>query len=585
MARVIKGIPTSWNSSISNIRLPSRIWVMTFSPCSRLIAAAHTKSAEIVILDATTLVQLQTVHPVNPPQEIIIWSHIKFSPGSHLLTACSRRQNYIVSWDLQTGGQLSTISTHGHFGCNSVSYSGCESMFGGSFGKAIITYNVLSGMSISSHSIEKSMVGTIWTHGEYLQFATIEPGSITLWQVSFTSSHAPTKIGSLSTPDNFSSEGLVLLPTLSRLAFVVDGEIHVWDAQQNKVLLHSVDVKDPRAVSLSFSSDGQFLACGTRGRECHIWKESPTGYSSYQKLLCDANVTTPLVSPNGESVISSGNNILQLQHTASSPTSFPNTSVEAFQDNPWFFIEFSPDESLVAFTQILSSIVTVLDTSSGSQWLVIDTGTMVCGIKMTEDKVIVVGDGKVVTWDLPARDCVSNIRRDINDSVQTTACRHSAPITQLHASISPDLKYVAFVNKRSSSEDLCIYNIHTGEKLAVAKSAGNKPGFTPSGHGVWTARGAGVVDQWEIVEQNGLNGIKLRKLEKGVESQSSFPWLSPHGYQVLDDGWILCSNERRLVLLPHHWQQDFRIERKWSGKFLAVWNRNLSEPLILKLEM
>ena len=79
-------------------------------------------------------------------------------------------------------------------------------------------------MCISSHSILQSDTGFTWTHGQYFQFATFESGSTIVSELSFTSSYEPTQIYSLSTPDNFSVEELVLFPTLSWLAFLNEDE-------------------------------------------------------------------------------------------------------------------------------------------------------------------------------------------------------------------------------------------------------------------------------------------------------------------------------------------------------------------------
>jgi hypothetical protein len=404
-----------------------------------------------------------------------------------------------------------------------------------------------------------------------------------MWQVNFSSDLAPTETGSLSTPENFSFEELVLLPTHFKFAFICNEEVLVWDAQHHKFLLHSTDVESPRAMC--FSSNGHFFACGTKDREFHIWKKSPTGYLPHQKFVSYFGKTTPLISPNGEIVISSNSGALQLLHTTSSAISPPSISTQTFQSDEWLFVEFSPDKSLVAVTRRLSSIVTVLGIKSGNPWFVIDTDTKNCGLRVTEDKVIVVGDGKIVTWDISVRDSTSTTGRDITNSVQTTTFKHSTSITSLFASISPDLNYVAFGTQQAgTSEDLSIYNMHTGEKLAVAISDGVLVGFTPSGHEVWCAIESGEVDRWEIIQKNGSHGIELKKLKEDVEPQGLL-WLSPHGYKITDDGWILCSSGKLLLWLPNHLKPDVMIQKNWGGKYLAVWNSDSSEPCILELDV
>jgi len=111
----------------------------------------------------------------------------------------------------------------------SITYSRCETVFGVLFRHPdiaeianIITYNVLSGASIGHCSVEQPFMGMIWTHGEQIRFATLGPGSITIWEVGFFLERPATKVESLPIPNNFDPSTQVLyLPTHSRLAFVL----------------------------------------------------------------------------------------------------------------------------------------------------------------------------------------------------------------------------------------------------------------------------------------------------------------------------------------------------------------------------
>ena len=85
------------------------------------------------------------------------------------------------------------------------------------------------------------------------------------------------EVESLPTPDNFDpSKPFLFLPTHSRLAFVFEGAVFVWDTQHSKLLLNSVDVGQ-YWEGMTFSSDSHFFTCGTVGPEVYLWKESPTG--------------------------------------------------------------------------------------------------------------------------------------------------------------------------------------------------------------------------------------------------------------------------------------------------------------------
>jgi len=577
LARVIQGVPSSWDPSIANIRLPSDIEAAAWSSCNRFIAIARRLSSEIAILDAVTLEQLHTMHP---PEESITWSELILSPDSHLLTGYSNWNQCIVSWDLQTGGLISNTSTREW--CVSMSCSGCGTMLGALFENTITIYNTVSGTQISSHSVPKSVFSTIWTHGECFQFATLESGFITIWEVSFTSSHAPTEIGFLSAPENFSSHGFVFLPTLSQLGFILHRRVLVWDALHQKILLDSGDAKFPR--KLSFSPDGHFFICETLGPGFHLWKESPSGYLPHQKFVSGTGVGNPIVSPDGESIISFGGSVLRVFHTTNSSTSPPSISNQTSHNAEGFLLEFSPDESLVAFTQRSGSTVTVLDVKSSNPLLVIDTGVKIYGMRVTGSSVIVVGDGKIITWDLPVGELVLNTRGDITNSVQTTTFEQSAFVWKPYGSISPDLNHIAVGGlELLGAENLAIYDMHTGKLLVATRSYGHQPGFTPGGHEVWDAMVSGKVDQWAIVKDNGSNLTRLEPLRKAEEPPSSFPWHSSLGYQVTDDGWILNSSGEHLLWLPHQWRTGYKIDWRWSRNFLALLCGELPEAVILEL--
>ena len=577
LARVVQGVSTSWEPSIANKKFPSSISAATWSQCSKFIAIARYSSGEVVVLDVATLGQLHTMHSKG---QSFVWNKFLFSPDGHLLTGCSSSPNCIVSWDLQTGGPISDIDIE--IGCRSMSYSGCGTILGVlSRDNNITTYNILSGTQISSHSVPESVDGTIWTCGEYIQFAIAGSGSIDIWEVSFTSGHTPTQNSSLPTPNNFSKRDLVLLPALSQLAFTLGERILVWDAQQHKFLLDSTDVKSPR--SMTFSPDGIFFLCGTSGLEFHLWKKSPDGYLPHQTLLSITEAPTLLVSPNGGSIISFRGQRLQLWHTTLSPTSSPTILTQASQSAEGFLLEFSLNGSLVAVTWRLGNTVTVLDVRSGNPQLVIDTGTEICGMRITESRIIVVGSGKIITWELPARDNVCKAYWNIDNSVWTTAFKHSAPIEYLYASISPDLNHIAIGNIISSeSEDLSIFSMDTGRFLVAAESQGWLPGFSPDGHEVWCATDDDQVDQWTIIKNNGSGATELNCLVEGEGPLSGFPWHSSCGYEVTDDGWILGPSGKQLLWLPHQWRSS-KAARKWSGKFFAV--GGLSEVVILELDV
>ena len=478
-----------------------------------------------------------------------------------------------MSWDLQTSGPISYIKP-GWF-CNSVTYSECGTMLGGYFleSRNIIIYNILSETQIFSHSITKCITGDIWTHDGHLQYTIVNPKSITIWEVSFTSGHAPIEVCTLQTPDNFPEsepEALVFFPTLSLLAFTLPGKIFVWDAQGQKILLDS----DATAMDgwISFSPDGQFFIYETDYSEFCLYKKSPDGYLPHQKLVPSVGCSLLLTSPDGGSIISSSGLALQLWHT-NYLLSLQSISSPAQQTQD-AYLEFLPDEPSVAIAES-SEAVTILDLKSGNPQIVIDVGMEVCGMEIIGGKIIVVGSERSIIWELPTGNHTFGTKWNVGHSIRTI--KFNGKLEYHRISISPNLDYMV-----GDHGHLAILDMYTGKELGIVLSVGWLPGFALDGKNIWYAHSGGGVKLWEIVKSNG--GVELKDFET-IEPLIEFPWCSPHGYQITDDGWVFSSSGKRLLWLPHLWRADAKIQRKWNGKILALLHDGLPEVVILEFKV
>ena len=590
LARIVHGLPNSWDQSIATMKFPSLIDTAIWSPCSRFIAIVWGRSkAMIETLDAVTLGRLATLElPLGQTLGLV------FSPDARLLTWFGESPVQFVSWDLQTGSLVSTISPEqqGYTqDCFSATFSECGTMFGVSLRDGhrftISAYNVRSGTHIYSHSIEGLALDQIWTHGECLRFATLKSGSVTTWEVKFSPADAPTEVQSLSIPgDSYRVGRFLLHPNLSRLAFITGGRVKVWDAQDSKFLLDSADVKWPRRMS--FSSDGRFLACGTSGLEFYLWKESPSGYTSHQKLISNTGASKPLISPDGELIIAFGDSAIQLWRTAET-TSLSTTPTQASQkDEGNFILGFSPDEALAAITRMGAETVTILELESGTPRLIIDTGMKVHGLGVGGNTIVVVGEGKIVNWNLPAGDRVLGPRTKVNDSIRTTTFNHPSFPTftpRPTMSVSSDLHRVAIVEERGRTDScLHLYDVPTGQNIASAPiRSGTSPWFTSGGREVWCVTDSGEAELWGIVG-NGGDVTKLEHLGSTTQPPDGFPWRPPRGYDTTGRRWILNSDGKRLLWLPPHWRSD-GWDWMLGGRFIALLNRELLEPVILELEV
>ena len=592
LARVVRGLPISWESAVAVACHSDPVNNAAWSPCSRYIAVFQPLNAEIEILDSVTLERL---HTFKSAQKDTQW--LSFSPDSHSLTQFGHDHHGLTTWDLQTGGRISTIPSVPHIPlsrCFSSTYSMDGKMVAVAHfvdaTTAISTYNLLSGTHAYSHRVsEGRIVASTWTHEESLRFVTVKPGSITIWEAGFTSIHTLAEVESLPAPDDIGySEEFLFLPTLFRLAFILQEEVLVWDARDSKLLLKFVGGNQPKGIS--FSSDGCFFACGTTGQEIHLWKDSPAGYTLHQKLISSLDRgrasfyilnddTIPLLSPNGESIITSKYSETHKWRIID-PTTPPSNVPTRPARRTDFLLEFSPDKSLAAAARLGDNVATIVDLQSGDPRLVIYTGMKICGLRAAGNTAVVVGNRKIVTWNLPAGDHISDVRADVNDSVRTITFNHPAPspTRPTSAAISPDFNYFAIT--RSDHEGLDIYDLSTGEHLTDITALGGIPWFTPDGREIWPVRNF-TVEGWEIVEDGESNFIGLEPLDSTYPSGGN-SWVSSHGHRVTSDWWILNAKGERRIWLPHCWRK-FERNKMWDGRFLGLVDGGLPEIVIIEL--
>ena len=605
-ARVVHGSPTSWGPVTATAYDRDFSGAAAWSPCNRFIAVA--KRGTVEIRDAVTLNLLHNFrsHSVSTIQAL------NFSPDSRLLTQINYGDMTLVTWDLQTGRPVEsnypedanhvTSSTHSIDGkMIAVVYS---TFYRSS--TLIATHDLFTSRTQLHPLPEGRIISPIWTHGEFIRFAIVKSRSIAIWEAEFTSKHPFEVVESLPAPDEINDfdkdTELLFLPSVLRLAIAARDALSVWDVRDSKLLL-----KTERSFPLTFSSDGH-LFVSQSSREIRVWKESPAGYILHQKLPFAASDESPrpLLSPNGESVFISLPPKIHLWHTTDPILPSGLTPV---MDQNEFILGFSSSEPLVASARYLGNTATVLDLQSGDPQLTIDTGGEVdieC-LGVTGSTIVVVGTGKIATWDL----ATGNARPSIRDSLQITTldpsppARVGRPFTSV--SISPDLSRVAALGPitKSQSVGLEIYDASTGRCLAgttlstgVLKSLPTLDGFkvadisegadvlelrfTLDGREIWgvSYNNSSAVG-WGIVEDEKYGATKLQPLGTTTCPPEVLPWRSSHGYEVTDDGWVLSPTRKKLLWLPIEWRLDERF-RTWNGRFLGLRHRELLEPVILE---
>jgi len=598
LTRIVHGLQTSWDPSIAATRFLRIVTAATWSPCSRSIAISWgTSPPTVEILDAATLMRLTVLE--FPMGDLDHTKQLIFSPDGRLLTSLVTygAGGKLISWDLQTGVVVSAISAErGHYS-DSIAYSACGTIFGVlSHGSDVTvnTYNVLSGTHICSHLVEGLVKGEIWAHGECLRFATMTPGSITTWEAGFASTHAPTKVETLPIPDSCRNlQFLLVHPTLPRLAFICERKVRVWDTQDSKFLLDSAH--EVFEDTMSFSPDGRFFASngvtpGWKVAGIYLWRESHTGYVLHQRVISDSSTTRPLISPNGRTVIAFGGTTIQLLHTMESATSRSAVSAQTSRSNGGdFVLGFSPDEALAAVVRKKDKTITVVDLKSGVPRLTIDAGMEVYGLGVSGSNIVAIGEGEIVTWDLPAGDHVLDLRANITDSARTVPLdndRHDIGRPESVILMSPDLHHIAIVRSAGLSYSyLGLYDARTGQHLQTVTHHHliYTPWFTPDGREVWCVREYGGLDGWKIVEDSKSDVTELEYLGSTRHRPDGPPSRSSRGYQITDDQWILSPSGKRLSWLLPQWR-GWRRREVWGKRFLALLHNELPEAVILELE-
>ena len=578
------------------------------------------------ILDATTLQRLQSLQ--FSQQLFLPLKTLTFSPDSRTLTSfihCASSESargIVVSWDLQTGVEVSSFKWDRPGDTEVENAYIVYSMDGRMVAvlcryessTVISIYDIVSGVymhDVHHHTHTNPDLGIpyvykIWTHGESLRFVTPEPTGITIWEVGFAPGAIPTEVETVLIPDDTAQTVVFesrershvakaeFHPASCRLAFIHTGArrtLLVWDAWASRFLLHYTNFDS--SPQMTFSTDGRFFACTTIGSEVCLWKESPTGYTFLEKFASATPYPYPSLSPNGESIIVFGSTTVQLWHTKRFTFSFSSSSSSS-SFNPLvqppkstgagFVLEFPPGRPFVVAARRRDQVVTVLGLKTGVPQLTIDTYIDVYGLRQIGNTIVVIGDKKAITWNLPGEDLHPNTRMDFKNSSRTINFGSEYSNT-IAASTSPDFQYIALIRRGPAatiSQFLDVYCISTGQHLHANTWCGSELWFTPGGRKIWCPHSyVGKVNVLSITQ----DALDSTSADVDIEDGSwGCPWGSSRGYKVTEDGWILGVGGKRLLMLPPLWRSRYKEHRVWNENFLALLHGELPEVVILELE-
>ena len=601
--RVVQGPPTSQEAGIVTKHFINPGYnAILWSPCNRFLVVAD-RDGNVDILDSTTLNKFDSLQLPSGFGGL----QPTLSSDSHLLAVFYSKK--ITICDLQTGSTATTApleldppikfllssmySIDGKVIVFAYKSQGREDTF-------IVSYDLLSWTHTPPHALEGHFTGLTWAHDEYLQFATVRQGLITIWEVSFTLTHAPAEVKSLPAPDEIiGGQNFLFLPALSRLAFTLQNKMLVWDAKAFKLLLKSEFVKDVdternHCIS-SFSCDGCFFAYQTDD-EVLIWKDSRIGYMLHQKLKFPGidPCSTLCLSPDGKSVILSTGDNLRLWSTGNQTISY--NSAQDYDFSPFeFLLEISPNKTLAAFGSYQMSTVIVIDLQSSDWQLVINAGVKICNLAINETAVAVIGEDVLITWNIPVGNFTPGTQTmDTKDRAQIIEFGHllaSDSRGQLghRASLSPDFSHFALLDSAPGGEvqNLRIYGMSSQRCLAMTTTNNeySQLRFSPDGYEIWVQNFVVHISKgWAIIKDGESIITKLEPLASTVPPPGTFPLELSYDCKIKDGEWVLDSAQKHLLWLPHHW----RVEDEclaWSGQFLVLPDEKLSRIVILEFDL
>ena len=600
--RVVHGAPSSWDSNTAATTRPSTIGPATWSLSNRFIAVASHEDVAIDILDPATLQRLQSLGVERARRTYP--NALAFSSNDRMLS-CSgcddQALGFLLTWDLQTGCVVSDVVFPEEtifLGGTHITYSICGKFVGilcrNRVTPIISIVDVVSG--VYTHDIHPCTPWTygIWAHGEFLRFATTKEATITIWEVGFTQGATHKEIETFSIPEDvdqaraFYQEAeeralrrTEFFPVPCRLAVIRDSvtsadELLVWGAQNSTFLLQETGAS--WHLKMTFSSDGRFFACSTTGPNVYLWEETSSGYTLIGKLPSSAQYSTPLLSPNGESIITFGGRTIQMWYTKGFTASSSILTQDPYCTGD-FVLEFVRDGQSAVVARRGERLVTVIDLKSGLPQLTIDASMEIYGFRAIENTVVVIGDGRIITWNLPEENFVPHTRVGLESSTQTTVFSDESQNDTIAASISIDSHYIALLGEdRSGWGSLHIFCPSTGLHNHTKTRLGTSIWLPPGKHEVW---GSGM-DQ---VFSHGYTpeGLKDYYSQQDIESISSAcPWRSSRGYKAANDGWLIGPDGERLFMLPPSWR-SYAAQRVWGGQFLALLQGTLPQPVILGL--
>jgi WD40 repeat protein len=528
--KVVHGIPTSWDSNPVARVCPSIIKLAVWSSCSQFIAISSQNSMVVDILDSMTLQKVQTLklkdecYPNNRA--------LSFSPDSHMLTSGHFStwpfEAFVVTWDLQTGGIISAInkSLNVHYPTNTfITYSTNGKMVGilyqDYFTFIISIYNVVSGVHMQDVYHYTHNNPTPYHLPDFQYWCNI-------W----------TQGGSL------------------RFATTTPMAITIWEVRfaLGATLTRVDTISIPNGVGVGLEAlpklypQTQIAGIQFHPASCRL------------ALLYHKTLGGILVWDVQES-----KSLLHCMDVIFYPR-----------------MSFSSDGCFFACSTVGSQVYLWKESSTGYSLhgiLTPNTQDIIPFLSPNGELIFVHGHEGLVaklwyTKSLTTTPSTTLTQAQKNENF----ILEFLPDRSLAAVARQGDNRVMVLDLKSGVQQL---TIDVGMEVHGIMSFRNTVAVVGEERVAWYLQGsAGWVTSGEEVEvtldyQTPIIDIEYR--QQGSSRRSS------HGYQVTDDGWIISSNRKRLLMLPPHWQSN-GMHQMWNGRILVLLHGALPEPIVLEVE-
>jgi len=412
LPEVLIGTPEEWDPSIATFGGGHHYTLCIWSPCGQFVAAQTEKAVEIrnqLTLELITILQpTETAHDLVGP--------LAYSLDGHFI-ACSSATGIII-WDIQTGGiaeeiEHSTRSIALVWSSDGGSICTIESGHCGPY--SVHTYNISSGTTSSSGTLESSKNPYLWVHDKSFWIMTIQYflNSIEIFKVGPTL----TKIHSFVF-SRFSQFGVTIgsfSPTTHRVSILGDNKLRIFDIQNSKLLLDATG--DYEFSSNCFSSDGSLFAASQWKGGVQIWKYASGCYTLCGEFKSSGHFSSLRFSPTPSSILGHSEAVIQVfrLHELSAT---PKTHHRQYAG-------LSRSGTRVATAHKLGNTVTIIDLLAQSPPQFIDTDMEIAGLVLTGNVLLVANSREMVAWLLTEDGLVDGVIGDRRvgrrDSIWTTS--------------------------------------------------------------------------------------------------------------------------------------------------------------------